>query len=301
MRLKNKLLPQDLDYFILLYENLSYSRAAKAVPMSYQGFKKAMRLLEKNLDVTLFKENPQGGLVPTPYAETLYAMAKRWAADVSQLELDFEDIHTHVKTYRLVAVNGTLNHLGSDLVDDFHAQHPSFVLDISEYSDKLVDEMLVSGSCRTAVTAAPFNEELCHYDLFASPLCFWVNTAHPLSQRETIKLADLEGMSLSLPDDHYKYSSSFVRLLEREGVTPKKISYSNNILAPYAYALENKGLGLSVRAADSMFGSRPDVCSIPLENMTYKLAFSHLRGYTPTADDLLVLEFLRSRGQRRLG
>lgn len=294
MRLAETLIPQDLAYFALLYEHRSYSAAAKAVPMSYQGFKKALRLLEKDLGVTLFAEHPQAGLTPTPYADALYRMTQRWQEDVSALEKTYEALLTQVSTYRLVAVNGTLNHLGADIVREFHKRHPAHTLDIEEYPDAHVDEMLASGACDTAITAAPYADGFANHPLFSSTLCFWVNDAHPLAQRERINLTDLEGECISLPDAHYKLSARFTQLLNEVGVTPREISYDNNILAPYAYALSNRGLGLSVQDAEAMFGARPEVHPIPVEGMAYELAFSHRRDYEPTEDDRLVLDFLTS-------
>lgn len=292
-QLAETLIPQDLAYFALLYEHRSYSAAAKAVPMSYQGFKKAMRLLEKDLGLALFVESPVEGLAPTPYADALYATVREWHADVAKLEQEFEALKTQVKTYRLVAANGTLNHLKPNAVDIFHDERPTLALDVVEYPDTLVDDLLTTGVCDTAVTAAPFCGDFVDHPFFTSRLCFWVPDSHPLAQRDSLAISDLDGQRLSLPDTHYKFSATLASLMEEANVKPRAIAYGNNILSPYAFALAGKGLGVSVQDAESMLGSRPEVHAIPFEGMSYELAFSYRRGYAPTAEDLIVLEFLR--------
>ncbi|MFQ8868767.1 MAG: LysR family transcriptional regulator, partial [Eggerthella lenta] len=80
------------DYFMLAYDSPSFSAAAGKVPMSPQGFAKAIRNLERELGVPLFAVDEDGTRRATPYADELYEYAKRMRAERNLLASAFERI-----------------------------------------------------------------------------------------------------------------------------------------------------------------------------------------------------------------
>lgn len=80
------------DYFILAYESPSFSAAAAKVPMSPQGFTKAIRSMERELGVSLFTMDEDGSRVATPYAHEFYEYAKRVRAERNLLAAAFDRI-----------------------------------------------------------------------------------------------------------------------------------------------------------------------------------------------------------------
>ena len=80
------------DYFILAYESPSFSAAAAKVPMSPQGFTKAIRNMERELGVSLFTMDEDGSRVATPYAHEFYEYAKRVRAERNLLSAAFDRI-----------------------------------------------------------------------------------------------------------------------------------------------------------------------------------------------------------------
>ena len=64
------------DYFILAYDSPSFSAAAARIPMTPQGFTKAIHNLERELGVPLFTSSEDGTRRPSPYAGAIYESAK---------------------------------------------------------------------------------------------------------------------------------------------------------------------------------------------------------------------------------
>lgn len=298
MSLRDKLLPRELEYFATLYEKKAFSPAANAIPMSYQGLKKAVDSLEKTLGVPLFTDDAGGRLVFTEYAEELYSLVSRWNHDADNLETTFDDLSKRTRVYRLPAVNGTLAIFSNKALDGFKSRHPHWELNLTERPDSDIDRMLSAGECDTAITAAPYASEFDTVPLFRTRLCAWVNKTHPFAGRASLTIEDLEGQKVMFPNESFKSYRVLHDALEEFHVVPAAIEYSNGILEPYNFALRGKGISLTNVPAARMLRAASEVTAIPFEGLSYELGFSCRRGYHATEEDEEVLAFLEDYAER---
>lgn len=159
-----------IDYFVYAYESKSFSAAAAKVPMSSQGFTKAIRNLERDLGVTLFYINDHGVRIPTAYADEYYAYAKQVLIERVKLLHSFDSItNSQKEELRIGASLGILGLFG-DLAMDFQTIRPDVRLIVNESSDSIVDLSLREGALDIALTMGPFPPDFTTISLYSSPV-----------------------------------------------------------------------------------------------------------------------------------
>ena len=141
------------DYFMLAYDSPSFSAAAGKVPMSPQGFAKAIRNLERELGVPLFAVDEDGTRRATPYADELYEYAKRMRAERNLLASAFERISSSgYVELRIACSLGVPGLLGSGFLDEFLGQHPDVSITLNEMPDAMCESVLRDGLYDLALT-----------------------------------------------------------------------------------------------------------------------------------------------------
>lgn len=267
------------DYFILAYDSPSFSAAAAKVPMSPQGFTKAIHNLERDLGVPLFVLDEEGARRPTPYAHEFYEYAKHMQAERNLLASAFERIaKSGYVEIRVVSSLGVFGLLGSDLLNAFKAQHPDTSVSLNELPDSSCESVLRDGLYDLALTILPSSDDFETIPLYASPVLYWVHEDDPLSGRERLTLGDLSGRKLAIPGREYKCHHALLVACEREGVEPPEMVECSEIFWIYEFAQRGECLGFCLphlAKLDVFAGEH--VSAIPLEGFTWGFGVSHLK------------------------
>lgn len=169
-----------LEYFMLVYRTRSASEAAAMIPMSTQGLNKSIRSLEKELGVSLFTIDANGGRIPTRYADALAVYAAHMEKERQELFEEYSRIDAErVRLVRLAACNGLPRFAGIDLVHDFKKSHPDIEVQMREMSDPSCDEAIKHGMADLALTLLPFDTGLVTTTLYSEGVYLWVNANNP--------------------------------------------------------------------------------------------------------------------------
>lgn len=299
--MKNQsLFARQLEYFECLYREKNYSAAARKIPITYQGLRKAMAKLEGELEVPLFIANDEDQtLDSTPFADALYDEVIKWSQDIKNLEGNFEQMRSGTVTViSLCAAMGALAFLGYDLVSEFEDRFPQYSLRVYEYADDYVDHALVSEEFGIGLTAGPFNEELSTKPLGSQMSAAWVNRDNPLSEKPVLHMRDLDGQTIVLPEPHYKQHVYFAERFREEGIVPKRTFECSDMLWSYSYAIQNRGIGICV--AGSMAIPVPkdygEVVQLPIvDGFTCEFGISMRRGHVLTEGERGIVDFFVSR------
>ena len=148
------------DLFLLAYDSPSFSAAASKVPMSPQGFTKAIHNLERDLGVPLFALGDDGMRHPTPYADEFYEYAKHLQAERNLLETAFARIaKSGYVELRVAAALGVAGLLGLDLLHSFGNNHKDVSVSINELSDSLCETAVRDGLYDLAFTVFPVSND----------------------------------------------------------------------------------------------------------------------------------------------
>lgn len=266
------------DYFILAYDSPSFSAAAGKVPMSPQGFAKAIHNLERDLGVPLFVLGNDGARCPTPYADELYKYAKHLQAERNLLESAFGRIATSgYVEIRVASALGVPGLLGSDLITRFREDHPDVSITLNELPDALCETVLGDGLYDLAFTTLPMAGDFTTREAYASPVLYWVHRDDPLSERSFLNIEDLAQRRLAIPGHDFKCYRALLDGFERAGIEPPDIVEYSEIFWIYEFVLRGEGLGFSLPhlANLEVFAGNEAVLAIPLKGFVWGFGVSY--------------------------
>ena len=289
------LFARQLEYFEVLYRMRSYSKAARAIPITYQGLRKAISKLEADLDVELFEAQESAyDLVPTPYGDLLYKTSMAWSKDMKNLYATIEQMKAEeVATVSLCSAIGSLATIGYHLIADFNAEHEALRIDSIDYSDEWVDLALINEEFGLGIVASPFDDELEVKPLKSIGCAMYVPRNHPLAAKTSLKIADLEGQNITLPEPHFKSHAFYRDKLKELNVHPRSILYCSDLLWSFEFAREGRGLGMCVEKGFGFPLEREEVALIPLEDgYTRTIGIAYRRGHLLTETERIVYDYI---------
>lgn len=302
MRVNEKsLMARNLDYFHTLYKVGSYADAAKLIPMTYQGLKKSMKALEADLGVVLFDVTQDGTAIPTPYADELYGLAQEWARDARRLAKTFRDIRVGAKeVIDIAAIQGFCTFIGDGLMERFSLAHSEFVLDIAQYPDSSLDDLLSEGVFDIAVVA---DSQIEGFDLF--PLtewtnCVWMSPDHPKAGWGELTLADLGGEDIMIPDHHYKTGRFFSRKIEEGLCVPRSVRYCSHLSDSFFFVLRGCGMGIGNERVLHAFPDLSEVSALPLrDGFSNVISLAVREGHVLSDNEVVAIDFLKAQSKKR--
>ena len=293
------------DYFILAYDSPSFSAAAARIPMTPQGFTKAIHNLERELGVPLFTSSEDGTRRPTPYADEFYEFAKHLQAERNLLESAFERIASSgYVEIRVASALGIPGLLGLDFPNGFTAEHPDVSVTLNELPDSMCEAVVRDGLYDLALTVLPVEREFHTLELYSSPVSYWVRSDDPLSARGVLEPEDLAQRRLAIPGDDFKCYRDLLARFEREGVHPPEIVKYSEIFWIYEFVLRGEGIGFTLPhlASLEVFSGSDAVTVVPAQGFTWGFGVSHLKAHTlgPREEDLIAYLDRRAAQLRRV-
>ncbi len=281
-----------MQYFKILYQKLDYAAAARAIPISYQGLKRSMQSFEENLGIHLFDIGERDCLKPTPYADLLYGTAQKWIDDAHALERAFGSLRNSGKRMIALGVATGAQHSLSRL-EKFESFHDDIALDVIEYPDCIVDEMLGNGVVDLAITAEPFDLSFTTIPLVRFRSCVWVRNDHRLANCNCVSLSDLQGEDLMFPDSHYRTGEYMLRTFSERGIEPRSVSYCTDMLSPFMFAVRGKGVGIGLWEVAQGLTSIGSVKAILLDDgISNAFGLSYRKDHEITSDEQALIDFL---------
>lgn len=290
--LEDFMVTSHLEHFAVVYRRRSYSKAAKSIPMSLQGVIKSIRTLENSIGYPLFisKNNV---LTPTPYADKLYALTRRWVEDTNELASTFKQISSDVfDVIRLGAAIGTPGLLGIDFTVRFSNAHPDIQVEMTESTDLVCDESLLNGECAIALVIAPFNEAFETLEIYETPVSVWIPRDHPLSERDYIYSSDLADQNLGMIDRNCKVNSLMMEAFERGCVQPKTLLTTAELFWLRDFAISGKGIGLSVPHVATCFDEDNRIVSVPVLDVRWKVGIACRRDHVRSENENLLVSYI---------
>jgi len=282
-------------YFKALYELRHVVAAARSIPISRQGLRKAIESLESELGVTLFVRNEDGGVTPTPYGEAFKdyldddeALIARFRNEVRLLrEAENATIH-------LACASGAMGVLGQAFFTPFIRKHPDITIEHTDMADLDVDDGIFDGRFNLGITVAPFNGAFETIPLHSTPRSLWVRRDDPLARKETLTIGDLDGYCVGIVPDRYKNYQEFMEACSIRNVHPREIAEWSELFWLFCYARERNHVSFTVQSAAKQAESDPLLTEIPLENSSWTFGLSYLRGHRLRPEEHDLVEHCRA-------
>lgn len=233
--------------FVMVAEELHFGRAAKRLAMTQPPLSRQIQMLERSVGVLLFERSNRNVQLTAAgqrflrdarhvlaYTEQAATTARRLArGEAGQLHLGF----TAVSGYKLIP----------DLLGHASLQLPNLSFELHEMvsgaqTEALAANMIDVGFVRQVPPHAGFNSAL----IRSEPLLMVMADTHPLAQRATIAVTDLDQQPFVMysPDQGRYFYDCIVGLFAMAGVSPRYLHYlgqTHSILG-----LVRAGLGIAI-------------------------------------------------------
>ena len=218
---------RQLDYFIVVAQLGSFTKAADELFLSRQALSKAVRNLEHELGQPLLA-NRDNHLELTDAGRTLLDDAAPVVEAFKQLE------RRHVgcvgapalrRTLSVAMAHGTALSMPDRAIDAFREEHPDIVLSVEEVTTETAIDMVRTGeSDISLVGSAPqYLEEFDPMLVVETGTYVFVPRESPLAARERLVAADIEGQPFVTFGKRNHLHRFFVEACEAAGVKPNII------------------------------------------------------------------------------
>lgn len=189
-----------LKYFVKIAETLNFSEAAKALFITQSTLSQQIRQLEQEVNAQLFERNNHNVRL-TEAGEELLPYARQ-TLQASQACLDrIQDLQDMQAGTLNIGVTYSFSSILTETLFTFIKRYPKVKLHIYNKPMAELMKMLERDEVDFALTFRPaeLNKNIESQFLFDNHLAVIVRNDHPLSQKKTISIAELEPYDLALP------------------------------------------------------------------------------------------------------
>jgi DNA-binding transcriptional LysR family regulator len=230
-----------LRYFLVVAEELHFSRAAARVFLTQQALSRQVKELEDELGVALFER--------TTRRVTLTPAGEAFREAVAPLVVGLDDALE----------------LTAPILAEFRAAFPDVDLDLREFPAHDPSAGLATGVTDVAFIRLPQGTADIETEaLFVDPCVVAVAATHPLAKRDSLTPADIEAEPLTLSDTTDEVYRSWWSLQDTRSGPPPRIHPVSSVTEEIA--LVATGMAASVTSsAAATYTPMPGVRYLPLE------------------------------------
>ena len=254
---------RQLEYFLMVREAGSFTRAAERLYVSQPAVTNAIRSLEEELGIQLFDRSQK--------LATLTAEGRIFASHVEKImhgiTTTVEEIHALKNLTSGVLMLG-LTPLGGmrSIVHQLQAYHlafPDIQIALREEDTTGLQQALLEDKIDLAIFAAPAgNPALSSLELATEELVICCSRRHPLHRRNTLALTDLAGEELILLPKSCLYRQNIIEAFEQAESLPRILFEAQSVQT--IKGLVAAGCGISI-LPESLVEDDGELATIPLE------------------------------------
>ncbi len=287
---------RQLRYFAAVAQRRHFTAAAQEIGVAQPALSQQVRLLERELGVTLFDRSGRRVRL-TPAGEALLVRAERILAEVANAKTELAE---YAGVLRGRVIVGTLPSLAEQqlprLVAAFHARHPGLELVLREERTARLLELLGTGEVDLALL---HQSALAHPDpahpitlepLFTEELVAAVGLDYPLAGRGVLPFAALRDEPFILTKSGSVIRDTILAACRDAGFTPR-IAFESGAAATVR-ALAAAGLGVTVLPRSEVQSGGVALATVelvPRLTRTVALAWPADRQHAPTTAVFLTL------------
>lgn len=238
---------KDLEYFQVICQEKSITRAAKRMYLSPQGLSRILQNMENELNTTLLIRT-KSGIRLTESGDALLMHAGEILQSYGEMEQEIRNIENQRSgEVDLLSAYGILRLLTPECLLAFREKYPNITLTYREFPDCQVERMFLEKEGNIAFSIAPFQEEL--YDvteLESFPIKLLVHKDHPLSRRDSVTIQDLKGEKIYIENSVFKIYHLIYDRCVRAGFTPDIVFETSGFSLCHKLCAQNKGITVTV-------------------------------------------------------
>ena len=227
---------RQLEQFVAVYEEGSFSRAARRENCTQPGLSVQIRNLEGQLGVELFTRNSRG-VAPTVAGKRFYTKSLAILNAVEDTKLDMQNLQGAI-TGAIIA--GTVPSISRSALpaalSRFTEQHPNVELRLDEaYGGTLIERVAAGELDFAVITGPPAVEGLTSELISGNTMALVSGPESPLRHLAPYSLDELPPLRLVLPSDRHSIRQVIDANLRRGGVTVETVIESDGLNTTLEY------------------------------------------------------------------
>lgn len=254
---------RELEYFKVVCDLKSITKAAHSLYMSQQGLSKVIRNLEKELGTALLVRKASG-IDLTRTGAYLYS-------NLPSFLREYEDICSNINfiersenhEIELLSAYGIIRLVTPECLEAFGKKYPNIRLICHEYPDREAERRWEQGQGNVAFLVG--NNDVSFpgaVQMERFPVRLLVNRRHPLAKKEKVSFADLKGERFYLENTEFNIHRLITERCAAAGFEPDIVFGTSGFSLCHKMVQQNKGISVTVDFIfDDMTGS--DLVMIP--------------------------------------
>ena len=235
---------QDLNSFVAVAEERSFSKAARRLHRTQPAVSQAIRRLEDALGDRLFDRSSRTGTL-TEAGILLLDHASRLLRMAAEAQSAVRELHEMRRGRVVIGANEAAVHSVLPFIRDFAASHPSVTVDVRRVpSRRIATELLDRALDFGVMTFQPAGRALQAVPLGSDELVLLANPSHPLAARKRVTIAEVGREVVIAHNDPSPTRERVLRAYERRHA-PINIQISLPSLDGIKRAVE-MGVGVAV-------------------------------------------------------
>jgi len=203
---------RQLKYFVKTAQTLNFSEASRQLFITQSTLSQQIRQLEDELGVELFQRDSHSVSL-TESGEHLLPNAIATLQDAESCVSKINDLRKVISGELNIGITYSFAPVLSDTVKEFMKQYPGVKLNITCRNMEILLEKLRRRELDFVLCFKPttVDPEIESHRLFDDQLCAIMKKDHPLAGYKTIKIEDLRGQRLAMPDKDTQARNAFDR------------------------------------------------------------------------------------------
>ncbi|PTI82937.1 LysR family transcriptional regulator [Staphylococcus xylosus] len=214
-----------MKYFVEVVDQKGMTNASKSLYIAQPTISKAIKDLEKELDMTFFDRSKRQ-LVLTDAGKVFYKKCKEILTLYKDLPkeinslLGLETGHISIGLSAVMNMNKFIHILG-----EFHQEYPNVTYNLVEKGGKMIETQLINDEIDIGITTIPVDQDIFHsIPLYQEDLKLVVNKEHRLANREQINMSMLKDEDFILFNEDFYLNDKIIEAAKNAGYVPKTIS-----------------------------------------------------------------------------
>nr|VVV05584.1 HTH-type transcriptional regulator CynR [Aliivibrio wodanis] len=281
-----------LKYFVAVAEHQNITHAAKALHIAQPALSVAIKKLESQLELELFRRNERK-IALTHEGEVLLIHAKLILQQLDDATLAMKELRGLEKGEVRLGVPSIMGtYYFPDVLMAFKSRYPKLKLTMVEAGAQSIQKMLLDGEIDLGITQVRnLPEELDSDHLLRSQMVAVVSPEHEFSTKETLSFKEFFSQELVMFKQGYFHRERLDSICKQENLTAD-FSFETNLL-PVILKIVKQDFAISA-LLELATENEPDIVSIPFSEPIFldiSIAWRK-KGYLSRADRTF-LEFVK--------
>ena len=238
---------KDLEYFKIICQQKSITKAAHSLYLTPQGLSKIVKNIENELGTTLLNRTVSG-ITLTETGMCLYE-------NLEELLGNYESICSEIRCIEqrqqheidLLSAYGILRLVTPECLEDFQKKYPHIKLNYREYPDKQVSWRFSQGEGNVAFMIGNAEQKYLNSEKMESfTIQLLVHEEHPLAKKEMVSILDLKEERLYIESGEFYIHDLIVEKCQAAGFEPNIVFETSGFSLCHKMVKKKKGISVTV-------------------------------------------------------